>query len=618
MGGQNSPRINRTNISGRTRCAGQVGCVGLLKDFTMCSMSVRFAARCLAACLAALTVHSAAAREIVVRAPDEVRGALEAASLSLATDPEAETQDVLAAAQADYGRLVAALYETGRYGGQVSIKADGREVAGISPLSPPARVERILITVDPGPVFRLGRAEITPLAPETALPEGFRPGEPARSALLGSSVRTAVEAWRLAGHAKARATDQSVTARHEKAELDARFRIDPGPVVRFGPLTITGNEKVRTERIHAIAGLPEGATFSPEDLDRTTARLRRTGAFSSVSLTEDERLGPDNTLGITAEVAEAKPRRLGFGAELSSLEGLQLSGFWLHRNLRGGAEQLRFDGEISGIGGNSGGMDYSIDGRYTIPAALDPDTDLFVTGGLEHLGQPNFSSDNAEISLGLERRFSEQVTGETALGLRYSQARDATGEHEFLLLTLPTIATHDRRDNPLNPTSGTFLQADLTPFYGLNGADSGLRAQIDGRGYWGFGNVVLAGRLQFGTVVGSRLTETVPDFLFFSGGTGTVRGQDFQSLGVDIGADTLGGRSFVSASAEIRARIVGAFSVVGFFDTGLIGAGCIGCRQDPGRDRCKIPGFVRFQRHEWRFLVSRAACRLCDSRGSWR
>ena len=31
----------------------------------------------------------------------------------------------------------------------------------------------------------------------------------------------------------------------------------------------------------------------------------------------------------------------GFGAEISSLDGAGVSGFWLHRNLFGGAERLR-------------------------------------------------------------------------------------------------------------------------------------------------------------------------------------------------------------------------------------------------------------------------------------
>jgi translocation and assembly module TamA len=106
---------------------------------------------------------------------------------------------------------------------------------------------------------------------------------------------------------------------------------------------------MRPERIVEIAGLPEGVTFSPAVLDRVTERLRDTGVFSAVALGEQP-LGPGDTMDIVATLTESPPRRFGFGAELSTDEGARVSAFWLHRNLFGGAERLRIEGEIRGIG----------------------------------------------------------------------------------------------------------------------------------------------------------------------------------------------------------------------------------------------------------------------------
>jgi translocation and assembly module TamA len=106
---------------------------------------------------------------------------------------------------------------------------------------------------------------------------------------------------------------------------------------------------MRPERIVEIAGLPEGVTFSPEVLDRVTERLRDTGVFSAVALGEQP-LGPGDTMDIVATLTESPPRRFGFGAELSTDEGARVSAFWLHRNLFGGAERLRIEGEVRGIG----------------------------------------------------------------------------------------------------------------------------------------------------------------------------------------------------------------------------------------------------------------------------
>ena len=98
---------------------------------------------------------------------------------------------------------------------------------------------------------------------------------------------------------------------------------------------------------------------------------------------------------------------------------------------------------------------------------------------------------------------------------------------------------------------------------------------VDGRIYRTLtesGSLVAAARLQFGSVIGPSLPDVSPEFLFFSGGSPTVRGQPFESLGIPVGNEIAGGRSILAASAELRARVSGALSVVGFFDIAAIDA----------------------------------------------
>jgi translocation and assembly module TamA len=82
---------------------------------------------------------------------------------------------------------------------------------------------------------------------------------------------------------------------------------------------------------------------------------------------------------------------------------------------------------------------------------------------------------------------------------------------------------------------------------------------------------VLAGRAQIGSVWGPSLEETVPDYLFYSGGGGTVRGVPYQSLGVTLPNDEFtGGQSFAAISAELRATVRDNIGLVGFYDAGMI------------------------------------------------
>ena len=99
-----------------------------------------------------------------------------------------------------------------------------------------------------------------------------------------------------------------------------------------------------------------------------------------------------------------------------------------------------------------------------------------------------------------------------------------------------------------------------------------MSALVDGRTYLAVtDSIVLAGRAQVGSVLGSSLTGTTPDLLFFSGGADTVRGQPYESLGIPVGTDTAGGKSFLGLSAEVRTRVTSAITLVGFYDYGMVG-----------------------------------------------
>ena len=490
-------------------------------------------------------------------------------------DADPTSQELLAAAQADYARLLAVLYDNGYFGPVIKITLDGVEAAAIPPVSPPRRINRAVIAIDTGPQFRFGRAKLAPLAAETELPEKFASGEVASVGVIKEAVSAGVDGWRAQGHAKATLAGQDITARHPQQKIDADLRLAPGPRLVFGNLLVKGNEDVRTQRIIDIAGLPEGQVYDPDEIRRAQRRLQRTGAFDAVTMIEADTIGPGNTLPVIAQVGESKPRRFGFGAELSSLEGLTLSTFWLHRNLLGGAERLRLEAEISGIGGNSGGEDYLLSARFERPATFNEDTNFFALARLEQLDEISFFSRQFDLEAGIERLASENRTYTLALGLRTAETRDAFGTNKYTVLTLPLTAEFDYRNDKLDATSGYYARAAVMPFVALEGADNGVRSYFDARYYRTFGEarpVTLAFRGQLGSVVGPDLSVTPADYLFYSGGGGTVRGQSYQALGVTLAnGDVTGGRSFAGLSAEARVKVTDKIGIVGFVDAGYIG-----------------------------------------------
>ena len=536
------------------------------------------------ACLAFLAGPGMALERLDFTAPgadDALLRTLRGASglITSELNGQEDAQDLFAAARAEYGRLLGALYGAGHYSGVISVRVDGREAAGIAPLDAPARIDVIEVQVEPGPAFRLSEARIAPLAPGTDLPAGFAVGQPAPSGILREAVAAGVNGWRDQGHAKAAVAGQEVVADHAAATLAARIALDPGPRLRFGPLSVTGADRMEVRRIVKIAGLPEGEVFSPAELNRAAQRLRRTGVFKSVTLTEGDVLSPD-LLPITVAVAEERPRRYSFGAEVATEEGLSLSGFWLHRNLLGGAERLRIDGSIRNIGAQNSGIDYKLGVTIDRPATLTPDTTMGIVAEVGHLDEEDFFADVATFGIRATHYFSETLTGRLGVTYEYANGRDGFDAFLFRNVGIPIGVTWDRRDDPLNPANGFYVDAEVKPFFGFGTTGSGTRSTLDARGYLGLGaedGVVLAGRLQLGMIDGSTLLATPRDDLFYSGGGGTVRGQPYQSLGISVARGLLSGRiggtHFIGTQLEARAMVTERIGLVGFLDTGRIDVG---------------------------------------------
>ena len=535
------------------------------------------------ALLVATLATSATAAELTFRIAaqdDDLADAIRGASLLQTTvsdeDAPPTRRDIVAAAQADYRRLLAALFDAGHFGPVISITLDGTEAAALPLVGSGTPVGQVVVEVEPGPRYLFGEARIGPVPDDTELPPGFARGEPAGTAVLREATSAGIDAWRADGHAKADLERQDIVADHAGDRLNATLTLAPGPRLRYGNVSVQGAERVRADRIERIADLRPGQVYDPEQIRQSAARLQRTGAFRAVSIVEAEEIGADATLPLRITVEEQLPRRFGVGAELGSTEGLMLSAFWLHRNLTGRADSFRLDGEVSGIGGDSGGTDFSLGFAYNRPATFNPESDLYASGRVERLDQPDFVSDRLELEVGARRIASDEFQYSYGIGYTYSRTDDAFGEREFSILSLPLTATYDRRDAALNPADGFYIEASLRPFQGFERAGSGARLNADFRGYQGFGGenrdrTVIAARLQLGAVFGPDIQDIPPEWLFFSGGGGTVRGQPFQDLAVELDSGRrVGGKSFLGLSGEVRQAVTENIGLVGFVDAGWI------------------------------------------------
>ena len=195
--------------------------------------------------------------------------------------------------------------------------------------------------------------------------------------------------------------------------------------------------------------------------------------------------------------------------------------------------------------------------------------------------EEDYDEDLATLGFGLNHIFSDRLTADAALEYQYSRVFDANGRTDFKVLALPMDVIWDRREDQNNAKRGFYLSAEVTPFAGFEDTSSGMRALAEGRAFRSFGaddRFTLAGRARAGSVFGSELATTPRNYLFFSGGGGTVRGHPYQSLGVEeiAGPDgpiKTGGLSVASATAEFRVQVREKIGVVAFADYGQVWTG---------------------------------------------
>ena len=201
---------------------------------------------------------------------------LRAASGLVGAGKDKAAVDLFADARAEYGKLLSALYAAGHYGPVIHILIDGREADSIAPLDAPSAIGKIVVSIEPGPAFVFSTTTVAPLAQGQSLPSDFAAGQLAGAGQVKAAVQAGIDGWRGQGNAKAAVAAQDLTADHASATLSVDVRLNPGPVLRFGDLTVNGATNIRPERVRKIAGLPTGQRFDPAEELRAAQRLRQT------------------------------------------------------------------------------------------------------------------------------------------------------------------------------------------------------------------------------------------------------------------------------------------------------------------------------------------------------
>ncbi len=558
-------------------------------------------AACRALCLAGavllpLRVLAADPVGYTVRISPTGNGALDAALagssqlVALRTRAPAGSFALVARARADTGRLHTALDSFGYYQATLSVTIAGRalddpSLPDVLDALPTRTNTAVLVQVDHGPLFHLRRVTL-----DGPVPTGVRkkftltPGAPAVAADVLAAGGALLTALQEQGYALARVDPPNATEIAAEHALDVSFHVVAGPRVDLGQISITGLQRTNERYVRRRLLLHPGELYRPSTIEAAREDLAATGVFSGVKISAAPVLDAEGRIPLRIDVSERKLHAVSFDAAFSTDLGGSLGVTWSHRNLFGNAERLNLTAAATGLGGSaSRGLGYTARAQLIKPDYYhrDQTLELDLSAIKQNLDSYDQTAEiaGALLTRKLSRRWSVSA-GVTAT--EESILQEGT-RRSYTLLALPLSARYDNTDVPTpleDPTHGVRATVLATPTESLSGKSSSFVIlqgtastyfDLHSLGLAKPGLSVLALRGLVGSAEGATQFELPPDQRFYGGGSTTVRGYKYQSLG-PLFRDGYpeGGAAIDAATVELRQRVWHNIGAVVFADAGQV------------------------------------------------
>ncbi|SEG71452.1 autotransporter secretion outer membrane protein TamA [Bosea lathyri] len=508
---------------------------------------------------------------------------------------------------ADLNPLVDALWSQGYFNAELAIAVDGASLkVGAEPNATLVRALEahrnrdavpITVRVKPGPVFGFRNIEVVqrdesgpPAITDPAKVSRLKPGDAATSAALRSAQASLVDYLRNQSRPLAKIVELRPVVDHATGIMDVTYVVDPGPIAGFGDVTIGQTVDVPPAVVRSFIYLEPGDPYSPKALADTRKSVATIPAIGSVRIREADKLDTAGNLPIFVDITERPKRLIGFSARYSTIDGPAVKTYWEHRNLFGGAERLRIEGDLflaPRIDGTKiqkfGDFEQSdIGGRFAFsflkPALYGSRYDFLLDGmatrervGTNRYG--GYTARYANVTTAIRRRFSDTFSVQAGIEVERGQTSDVLGQIDYTLVGIPLSVKYDSTDSLLDATRGIRAIASVAPYPTFLGSTVGVvQTKAALSGYYALDDdarYVLAGRIGLGSIAGAELAEIPATRRFYAGGGGSVRGYAYRSL-APLGplGQLTGGRSLFEASVEARIKITDTIGIVPFADAG--------------------------------------------------
>lgn len=460
-----------------------------------------------------------------------------------------------------------------------------REAAVDTVVTPagPGRVD-ILFSIDEGRPVRVVRLDFVGMEdlPEdlaASLPRGIplAVGDPLDIPAIDAARELMQDRLRQLGYAHAEIlVGRSIPAGSYEAEVT--FDVYAGPLARFGPVTVAGNEKLDETVIRRMLPFREGSRYRREALFEAQRNLFGLEILRQVDVQQDLEHEPDSIVPVRVRVAEGQTHRVRTGAGWSTAECLGSEARWSSRNFLGGGRRLQLRGRVSNLlteefrgdlcpqagTGEYGRTNWLASADFTQPFLFSARNTL--SAGI-YAERQSLQDVFVREALGLSVAVSRNIGRGAFLTASYRPQVGRLGASEIFFCTsylvcdprdidalqatntlspLGVGVSRERINQLLNPTQGFRVLLELEHASRATGSDFGYdRAIAEGVVYREVAGSVVAARLRGGWLdprpftggVGEGVTDrdiAHPQKRFYAGGANSVRGFAQNQLGPRI------------------------------------------------------------------------------------
>ncbi|VVE43424.1 Translocation and assembly module TamA [Pandoraea morbifera] len=352
-----------------------------------------------------------------------------------------------------------------------------------------------------------------------------------------------------------------IDADSDTASLAATF--DSGPAFTLGPLVISGTRRYPEQIIRNVNPLEEGEPFDADRLQELQRQIQATPYFSNVIIEVTEDPSKAERAPVEVKVREFPTQRVQSGVGYTTDTGASVNGRYSYYNLFGRA--WTFDTQAR--------LEQYRQGGYA-EIAMPPDSTAYTNSTRASYERTYLNGlDQRSAQIGIKRsRSRDRYDWAYTLDWYHTDERPDGGTRFVNKALVPAFAWNRRDvDDLIFPRKGNIINTQIG-FAAKPVLTDQSFARLYGRirQYFPVGqrDLVLA-RLELGAVITNGNSDRIPtSLLFFAGGTSSIRGYNFQSIGRQQNGTTFPTKYLGTASLEYQRWVTRDWGGAVFWDVG--------------------------------------------------